>query len=262
MAFAAFRRLKWKGRSLSVLNDSTPTTTAYFASLLRKLSKWSSLYPASEAVKKAREEGGAIAVIGNHWGGEFRIPMRVNEQYYYVDWILALLDKKGNLKQFTAVEVQTVDTTSSYHDSFIQLLNDRKVVKSGFGLNWENVCKRTFSQLIYKGQILQDEIGFTSGIWLVTPEMVYLKFIKRLGGESNLNLNLPSQQSSIHFLRYDYDIEAPKKSGEPIPLKIVGESCTTVDKVRTAYAFINTAFDSGACVDELKKTLYGDYASQ
>lgn len=72
------------------------------------------LYSGRLAVEKSKEEGGAIAVFGHGWGGELPLPKRQGRGSYYVDWILARLDETGELVEFTAIEVQTIDTTGTY----------------------------------------------------------------------------------------------------------------------------------------------------
>ena len=72
------------------------------------------LYAGRVAVAKAKQEGGAIAVFGKGWGGELRLPQRKGTGAYFVDWVLARLNRDGGLVEFTAIEVQTIDTTGNY----------------------------------------------------------------------------------------------------------------------------------------------------
>lgn len=109
------------------------------------------LYAGRVAVTKARQEGGAIAVFGKGWGGELRLPQRKGTGAYFVDWVLARLDEGGNLVEFTAIEVQTIDTTGNYQAAREALIDSREIVCDTVGLNWENVNKRIIPQLIYKG---------------------------------------------------------------------------------------------------------------
>ena len=68
-----------------------------------------------------------------------------------MDWVLARLNGKGELVDFTAAEVQTIDTTGKYSDAQAALRKDRSIVNDTVGLNWENVSKRIIPQIIYKG---------------------------------------------------------------------------------------------------------------
>ena len=47
------------------------------------------LYTGRAAVDKARSENGAVAVFGQGWGGELRLPQREGSGSYFVDWVLA-----------------------------------------------------------------------------------------------------------------------------------------------------------------------------
>lgn len=131
------------------------------------------LYAGRAAVDRAQIEGGAIAVFGKGWGGELRLPQRKGMGSYFVDWVLAQLDEKGELQEITAIEVQTIDTTGSYANAQQHLANGREIISDTVGLNWENVSKRIIPQIIYKGQILQREDLCRSGLFLVCPRPVY-----------------------------------------------------------------------------------------
>lgn len=190
-------------------------------------------YSGRIAVEKAKQEGGAVAVYGHGWGGELRLPKREGTGNYFADWVLALVDGDGQLSEFTSIEVQTIDISGNYRDSRSGLMDDRRIVKSSVGLNWENVNKRILPQLIYKGQVLQREQYCKSGLWLVTPEPVYGRIMERLG--KKVSFGYQPQPGAIHFLRYDYDTSAPEIPGQPTSLTVVGEECTTVEKVQAAF---------------------------
>ena len=196
-------------------------------------------YAGSRAIERAKEQGGAIAVYGHGWGGELRLPKRTigGERVgnYFMDWVLARLNARGELVEFTAIEVQTIDTTGNYRSSRAALLNGRYIESSTVGLNWENVNKRILPQVIYKGQVLQREPLCKTGLWFVTPRPVYERIEQRLGGASNIGFGFPSQPGAIHFLQYDYDRDAKARDGEIRPLVVVGEECTTVERVSAAF---------------------------
>ena len=145
-----------------------------------------SLYAGRIAVEKARQEGGAIAVFGKGWGGELRLPQRKGSGAYFVDWVLARLDEHGDLEEFTAIEVQTIDTTGNYQTARKALLDGREIVADTVGLNWENVNKRIIPQLIYKGQVLQREDLCKSGLFFVSPKPVHDRVLERLGGKEKI----------------------------------------------------------------------------
>lgn len=50
------------------------------------------------------------------------MPQRAGTGSYFVDWVLARLDGNGELTEFTAIEVQTIDTTGNYREARSALL--------------------------------------------------------------------------------------------------------------------------------------------
>lgn len=211
------------------------------------------LYSGRAAVEKAKVENGAVAVFGHGWGGELRLPQRAGTGSYFVDWVLARLDGNGELVEFTAIEVQTIDTTGNYRDARTALLKERKVAADTVGLNWENVSKRIIPQLIYKGQVLQREDLCKTGLFFVCPKAVYDRVLNRLGGKERIP-RFPTQPASIHFLAYDY--EGPCIDGTITPLNILEEHCTTVYKVQEAFSSMNLP-EGNVYRDAIRKSLYG-----
>ncbi|MCU1479796.1 MAG: Restriction endonuclease NotI [Subtercola sp.] len=194
-----------------------------------------SLSPGRKAVDKARETGlPTVAVFGKRWGGELRLPQKDGTGAYFVDWMLALLDGNGELVEFVAIEVQTIDTTGNYRNSRTALLSaTRDVVKSTVGLNWENVSKRILPQLVFKGQLLQREPLCKKGLFFVCPSPVYERIIRRLGGESVLP-SYALQPPSITFMAYDHD-EAEFVDGEIVPIELKTDHSTTIYKLQEAF---------------------------
>ncbi|NPD32688.1 restriction endonuclease [Eggerthellaceae bacterium zg-997] len=214
------------------------------------------LYSGRAAVGKARSEGGAVAVFGHRWGGELRLPKRNGVGNYFADWVLARLDERGELAEFTSIEVQTIDTTGNYRASRAGLIDGRREVKSTVGLNWENVSKRIIPQLVYKGQVLQREPLCRSGLWFVTPESVYSRIIDRLGGAKNMAFGYAPQPGALHFLRYDYDDNAEHAKGVPTKLMVTGDECTTVEQVQAAFNRVRLP-EPGVYGKALREALYG-----
>lgn len=195
------------------------------------------LYAGRVAVERAREENGAIAVFGKGWGGELRLPKRKGTGAYFVDWVLARIDGRGNLAEFTAIEVQTIDTTGNYRTAREALSERRETVCDTVGLNWENVNKRIIPQLIYKGQVLQREDLCRSGLFFVSPKPVHDRVLERLGGKEKIP-SFPYQPASIHFIAYDIMAPDVRKDGEIWPLGMIEEHCTTVYKVQEAFSAV------------------------
>lgn len=214
------------------------------------------LYSGRAAVEKAKAENGAVAVFGHRWGGELRLPKRNGVGNYFADWVLARLDDEGHLVEFTSIEVQTIDTTGNYRASRSALIDGRRIEKSTVGLNWENVSKRIIPQLVYKGQVLQREPLCRSGLWFVTPESVYSRIIDRLGGDENMAFGYAPQPGALHFLRYDYDEAATMPLGVPTALKVIGDSCTTVEQVQAAFSRVRLP-EVGVYGKALQEALYG-----
>lgn len=212
------------------------------------------LYAGKVAVEAAKKEGGAIAVFGHGWGGELRLPKRQGVGSYFVDWVLARLDGKGKLSEFTAIEVQTVDTTGNYHDSRAALVRDRSIVKSSVGINWENVSKRIIPQIIYKGQVLQREDLCKTGLYFVCPAPVYDRVLDRLGGVGKVP-KFPSQPAAIHFISYDYDKSKKPADGKIEPLAIGLTHCTTVYKVQEAFSSMSLP-EGNVYQRAIEKSLY------
>lgn len=212
------------------------------------------MYAGRLAVNAAKKEQGAIAVFGHGWGGELALPKRQGKGAYYVDWILARLDSDGKLVDFTAIEVQTIDTTGSYRSARNSLIESKAIVKDTVGLNWENVSKRIIPQIIYKGQVLQREEMCRTGLFFVCPLPVYQKVLERLGGKEKLP-QFPTQPAAIHFIAYDYVKEDNFHDGEIQPLGIVEEYCTTVYKVQEAFSAVDLPAQN-VYRDAILNTLY------
>ena len=193
------------------------------------------LLPGREALSFATTASeSCVAVFGKRWGGELRLPQKSGRGGYFVDWVLAKIDATGELEEFVAVEVQTIDTTGTYRNGYEAFMHDRSTIKTTAGLNWENVSKRILPQLIYKGQVLQRESLCKKGLFFVCPHPVYERIMNRLGGQDGL-IRYSLQPASISFLIYDYDCDAQKIDGQLVPLKQTVSHSTTVYKLQEAF---------------------------
>lgn len=175
-----------------------------------------------------------VAVFGHNWGKELRIPTKTSGNTFSIDWTLALISEQGDLLEFVAVEVQSIDTTGNYKDGFKELISTGRVMKTTAGLNWENVNKRILPQLVYKGQVLQREDLCKKGLFFVCPETVYSRILDRLGGKEKL-VSYSLQPASLTFLTYDYETTEPKQPNVPLPLENKEIHSTTVYKVQEAF---------------------------
>lgn len=193
------------------------------------------LVPGREALKVTiTNNEPCVAVFGKRWGGELRLPQKSGRGGYFVDWVLAKLDATGELEEFVAVEVQTIDTTGTYRNGYEALVHDRSTIKTTAGLNWENVSKRILPQLIYKGQVLQRESLCKKGLFFVCPHPVYERIMNRLGGQDGL-IRYSLQPASISFFAYDHDCNKPNIDGQLVPLKQTVSHSTTVYKLQEAF---------------------------
>ena len=192
--------------------------------------------------------GKEVAVFGKYWGQELPLqrPKGANDAEtgsYYMDWILARLNPDGTLAEFTAVEVQTIDTTGSYRDQadaffagkpYWDASKKKNQDFSGSGFNWENVNKRILPQLIYKGQVLRRENKCTKGLFFVCPKQVLEKVKARLG---NSMQDYVMANSTITFR--SYELAAPVPGKEFRDLVFSEEFTTSVDEVARALTFPN-----------------------
>lgn len=206
------------------------------------------LTPADEIVRRKAAgtmTGTEVAVFGKYWGSELSIPQprgADDEETggFFIDYILARLDTAGEMAEFTAVEIQTIDTTGSYGDqaqSYFrgQPFTDARGITPGWstvGLNWANVSKRILPQLIYKGYVLRRERRCGKGLFFVCPTAVLKRVRARLGTKM---LEYPIAAGTITFQAYDLGDD--KGPGQQRDL-IKGETfTTTVEQV--AYAFVS-----------------------
>jgi len=181
-------------------------------------------------LKTEKLDGLIVVPFGKGFGSELKLPQRGGKGSYFVDWILARVDKSGSLAEFVAVEIQTIDTTGSYRPEVLNLRRGKALSgKSKAGLNWENVNKRILPQLIYKGHVLRREKLCTKGLFFVCPTEVYERIQGRLG--SNLLKYENLQPGSITFRWYSLS----KPGSKVIQLVPGGQYPTTVDQVANAF---------------------------
>lgn len=192
-----------------------------------------------------------VVVFGKRWGGELRLPKRKGKGNYFVDWVLSHLDKSGNLLDFAAVEVQSIDTTGSYRKQRSEILEGiSPLSKSKAGLNWENVAKRILPQLIYKGNVLRREVLCRKGLFFVTDSSVYMRIMERLGDKLE---EYHKQPGSITFRWYGLSTElSPNGMRRVVP---AGSFTTTTDQLSDALAKAHNLPDAGVYERAIKSAL-------
>jgi hypothetical protein len=175
-----------------------------------------------------------VGVFGGSFASEISLPPAIaGGAKYKVDFTMVLVDEHGRLREFVAIEVQSIDTTNSYGVGLSALERTREVVTTGVGLNWENVNKRILPQLIIKGLVLQGEERCTKGMFFVTPETVYQKIMTRLGGNNRLR-RIPMQPSSITFVRLAHDFPG-SAVGEPMKMRFLEEQTVSISDMSLAF---------------------------
>lgn len=191
----------------------------------------------------------AVRIFGKEVNGELRLPTVDGKGSYWVDWILALVDGVGQLQEFVAVEIQTIDTTGNYRKERQELLNGNSHPDhSGeAGFNWENVNKRILPQLIYKGHVLRRESLCRKGLFFVCPTKVYEKAMARLGGKL---LSYTLQAGTITFQHYGLG-----KTGSPLPLLSGKAFTTTVDQLAMAFSAPGNLPEQGVYEGALRTVL-------
>lgn len=185
----------------------------------------------ADALAEARrsKDGNTVAVFGKRWGKELRLPKRGGGGYF-VDWILARIGPDGDLAEFVAVEVQSIDTTGNYRNERKAYLEGKlPIKKSTANPNWENVSKRILIQLIFKGHVLRREPLCQKGLFFICPTPVYERIKMRLGGY----LEEYHYQAGSLAMRW-YDIGGSKADGVIRDLHFGGQIVTTTDQVAKA----------------------------
>ena len=204
----------------------------------------------SEEIKELRGAdrftGNEVAVFGKYWGSELSIPQpksaddEADTGGFFIDYVLARLDSMGEVNEFTAVEVQTIDTTGSYGEQSKAYFKGERFIDSrgnnpGWttaGLNWANVSKRILPQLIYKGYVLRRERLCGKGLFFVCPTAVLNRVRARLGTKM---LEYPIAAGTITFQAYDLGPEVDAGQHRRLIKGIT--FTTTVEQV--AYAFVS-----------------------
>ncbi|EXS70811.1 hypothetical protein BF95_17605 [Sphingobium sp. Ant17] len=180
-------------------------------------------------------------MFGKRWGGELPLPRPPRADggkagSYYVDWIVAKIDKNGELLEFTALEVQTIDTTGNYSDQAQAYFASEPFPGMGgrgfsdASMNWENVNKRILPQLIYKGHVLRRESKCSKGLFFICPHSVYEKIMNRLGNHLH---SYPIGNGTITFRSYGLGYVDPITHQRP--LEFDSQFTTTIDQVATAF---------------------------
>lgn len=96
-----------------------------------------------------------------------------------MDWVIAHF-RRGQLSGFIGLEVQSIDTTGSYLETWTAYKTlprnpNATIPMASNGLNWANVHKRLIPQIIRKGEALHASPR-CQGLYFVVPDEVYKRF--------------------------------------------------------------------------------------
>ena len=192
-----------------------------------------------------------VRIFGKDHGSELRMVGRGAASRFAVDWILVLLDPAGELVEFVAVEVQTIDTSGNYREQRMQLLdgNANADPSKDAGFNWENVSKRILPQLIYKGHVLRRESKCRKSLYFVTPTRVSEQVRDRLG---NNMISYDPHPGSVTFHSYSLGDAEP---GQHRPLIFDGGFTTTIDQLALAFSAPTNLPKKGVFEEAIKEAL-------
>lgn len=149
-----------------------------------------------------------IVALGQNSGKEVKIGTSLS-----MDWVLARIEN-GKLIEYTGVEVQSIDITGNYRDSWHSYKNISEktliIPSSEHGMNWANVHKRLIPQIIRKGTIYSRSNLVKSGLYFVVPDIVYRKFEEIIGQDIPLLEKGGKDVLTIHT----YELSPFNKHGE------------------------------------------------
>lgn len=122
-----------------------------------------------------------VVALGQSSGKEVKIGTSLS-----MDWVLAKIEN-GILVEYTGVEVQSIDITGNYRDSWHSYKNITSnttiIPSSEHGMNWANVHKRLIPQIIRKGTIYSRSSLVNAGLYFIVPDIVYCKFEDIIGSD-------------------------------------------------------------------------------
>lgn len=139
----------------------------------------------------------------NPTGGELYLIPEVSTAVGSIDYVLAVISS-GRVRDFVAIELQTLDTTGQVWDSRQEMLADQGYVppldhrKKGFAINWKMTAKTILAQMIQKSQMF-DAMGRKLVLICQTP---LLDYMARTFDFTEVHQQRPSDVFNIHA--YDY----------------------------------------------------------
>lgn len=137
-----------------------------------------------------------VVALGQNSGKEVKVGRKLS-----MDWILSKIEN-GILVEYVGVEVQSIDITGNYRDSwhcYKNISNDTsKIPISEHGLNWANVHKRLIPQIIRKSVIYSKSSLVRYGMYFIVPDVVYKKFEEVIGKDIPIRDHSAKDVLTIH----------------------------------------------------------------
>jgi len=156
-----------------------------------------------------RDTGTCIVALGHNSGKEVNIGGHLS-----MDWVLAKISD-GDLVEYVGVEVQSIDITGNYRDSWYAYKNlelvTTNIPSSEHGMNWANVHKRLIPQLIRKGLIYSRSSLVNHGLYFILPDIVYKKFEDIIGQDLRKKRSSAADIMTVHTYGLSSQTQAGKQ---------------------------------------------------
>lgn len=216
--------------------------------------------PVVKKDQRMPDAGSFVLAFGQGYGHEIRVPYatEASRSLLSIDWILALVGADQELREFVALEVQTIDTTGNYqreYQRWAEQFDPNRVADDslsgrgcGSNFNFENVNKRILPQLITKGNVLRRENLCSKGLFFACPQIV-LDRIKRRVGDLQV---YPMQTGAITFLGYSLERKAHERR---YALTLSERLTTTSDQLYLAFTSPRRLPPAGVYEEAVRKAL-------
>ncbi len=187
-----------------------------------------------ENIAATQGEPRRVVAFGTGWGGELAVPRAGGKKGggYSADWILALISETAEVLEFIPLEVQSIDTTGSYHAEWSRITGNPPPRDKGTdpNMNWENVNKRIIPQLLTKGNVFRREGLCKKGLFFVCPTPVYEKMLARLGAPLQ---DYGFEPGALTFRTYN--LSDHRATGGIRPLVFDRQFTTSVDHLKDVF---------------------------
>ena len=203
-----------------------------------------------EYIPRRSSDAELIVALGQNSGKEVKL-----SNQHSMDWVLARV-KSGTLLEYVGIEVQSIDITGNYRDSWYAYknLNEDSLIipRSNHGMNWANVHKRLIPQLIRKGLMYEKSELVKSGLHFILPDIVYKKFEDIIGAD----IPLVDYKSPSVLTVHTYSLSKEVQHGEQRHLNIEREIRFELDEF--SQRFISGAkLPSGIDIDNAVRGALG-----